>query len=47
VKQITLEKLHNKELIEKKLKEGKGIDFIAELYREADKRNRSFMAGSL
>jgi len=42
VKQITLEKLNNKELIEKKLREGKGIDFIAELYREADKRNRNF-----
>lgn len=42
VKQIPLEKLHNKELIEKKLKEGKGIDFLAELYHEAYKRNRFY-----
>jgi len=39
VKELKLKNLHNKELIEKKLKEGVAIDFLVELYREADKRN--------
>jgi hypothetical protein len=39
IKKLTLKNLHNRELIEKKLKEGVGLDFLIELYREADKGN--------
>jgi hypothetical protein len=42
VRQVRLKMLHRKELIEKKLKEGVGIDFLAKLYRESDKRSEFY-----
>jgi hypothetical protein len=42
VRQLKLKMLHRKELIEKKLKEGIGIDFLAKLYRESDKRSQFY-----
>jgi hypothetical protein len=45
VEELTLAKLHNKELIEKKLKEDVGIDFLVELYNEVYKKNYGFSDG--